>query len=634
MSGSAEDRRTLTDQPTRGAGVGPSGGAWTGRPGYARTLRILVVLAPPVFSLGLTWVAGPHLYRPGGWIGALVWVAQIAVIGLGSAIAVERLTRRVIPLVNLLGMTLTFPDQAPSRFGVALRSGTTRQLENEVQNLRQHGLSTDAAEAAEQLLVLVAALGKHERLTRGHTERVRAYSELIGQELKLSPRDQGLLRWGALIHDIGKLAVPAPILSKESQLDNNEWHTIKLHPEVGKALAQPLESWLGDWRLAASEHHERWDGLGYPLGLSGTDISLAGRIVAVADTYDVITSTRSYKSAMGADEGRKELVRCAGTQFDPDVVRAFLAVSVGRLHPIAGRFAWLANIGLLFQQAPAVIQAAAVGGVAAATLAGGLATGAIQAPDQPARGIPGLAAGRVVDTEPAGAGFVFPSIPAEADGQAATLGDSGSPPTVGPTQSGPVGTDTGSPSGTAPTTATSLPSASPATSSVPAGTAPPTTNLVAPTTIPIAATTTASPPNDCASAQSGILALTGADLAGCDLHGFDLSGAHLDGSDLTGADLIGADLTGAIVSGADLTGTVLRGARLDDARLSGADASGADFTDASMVRVRIGGADLTGANLTRADLTAAQGNPANPGSAIWVDTTCPSGAVQSTNCYR
>ncbi|MGI9603791.1 MAG: HD domain-containing phosphohydrolase [Acidimicrobiales bacterium] len=580
--------------------------------------------------MAVTWLIGPHLFRPAGFAGVGIWMLQVAVVGLTTAVVVERISRRMMPMVNLLGMTLTFPDQAPSRFGVALRSGTVRQLEKEVENLRLNGVSSDAAEAAAQLLVLVSALGKHERLTRGHTERVRAYSELIGQELGLSAADQNRLRWGSLIHDIGKLAVPAPILSKQEQLEDAEWQTIKLHPEVGAALVQPLEDWLGDWRLAASEHHERWDGTGYPQGLAGTEISLAGRIIAVADTYDVITSTRSYKTASTADEARKELVRCAGTQFDPTVVKAFLAISVGRLHPIAGRFAWIASFGLLFQQAPVAIQTAMVGGAAAAALTVGAATGAIEIPEPPDSEI-GVATERSVDSDSTD-GFVFPSIPGDPQPsfeEAATIPVPGSevlspdstvPGSVPPTTAAVSGSTSTPSSSTTPTITTSTAS-------------PPTTSTIANTTTSTTSTTSTTVPDDCAQAQGGQLTLTGADLTGCDLAGLDLAGATLDQSDLTGADLTGTNLTSAILSNADVTGASFVGAMLDDARLAGVDAIGTNFTDASMRDVRLGGADLTGANFTRADLTWSVGNPANHGAAVWFDTICPSGVVQSTDCY-
>ena len=108
-------------------------------------------------------------------------------------------------------------------------------------------------------------------------------------------------------------------------------------------LLEPLRPWLGEWADAASQHHERWDGKGYPFGLAGEQISLSGRIVAVADAFDVMTSVRSYKKAMTPEAARAELLRCAGTQFDANVVRAFLNISVGKLRLVMGPLSWLAQ---------------------------------------------------------------------------------------------------------------------------------------------------------------------------------------------------------------------------------------------------------------------------------------------------
>ncbi len=102
--------------------------------------------------------------------------------------------------------------------------------------------------------------------------------------------------------------------------------------------------WLGEWANTIAEHHEKYDGSGYPYGLKGDEISLGGRIVAVADCYDTMTTVRSYKTAMSPKAARAELAACAGSQFDPRVVRAFLDVSIGRLRPVAGPLAWLGSL--------------------------------------------------------------------------------------------------------------------------------------------------------------------------------------------------------------------------------------------------------------------------------------------------
>ena len=230
-------------------------------------------------------------------------------------------------------------------------------------------------ESAEQALALVAALGRHERLTRGHAERVRARAELIGIEMGLADDELQKLRWGVLLHDIGKLSVPAEILNKESKLTNEEWAIMREHPAEGGRILEPLHEWLGEWALAAEQHHERWDGDGYPSGLRGTDISLAGRITAVADAYDVITTKRSYKEGMSAEAARRELVRCAGEQFDPVVVRAALRVGMREPHR-SGLAAWLLELPTVARTLVNV-----PGAVATAAIVVGSSVGGVLHPD-------------------------------------------------------------------------------------------------------------------------------------------------------------------------------------------------------------------------------------------------------------
>src|SRR5581483_6026495 len=178
----------------------------------------------------------------------------------------------------------------------------------------------------------------------------------------------------ALLHDVGKRSVPREILNKPGRPDEDEWQLLKAHPLLGEKLVEPMRAWLGRWADAVGYHHERWDGAGYPRGVEGEDIPLPGRIVAVADSYDVITSARSYKEAGGALEGREEISRCAGSQFDPKVVRAFLGVSIGRMRLVMGPLSWLSHAPFLSQIPFGSIGSAVSGalGVAAVAGAGGL----------------------------------------------------------------------------------------------------------------------------------------------------------------------------------------------------------------------------------------------------------------------
>ena len=193
------------------------------------------------------------------------------------------------------------------------------------------------------MLDLVAALSIHDRTTRGHSERVRAYSRMIGEEMGLSDIELDRLQWAGLLHDVGKLLIPAAILNKPGTLTAEEYEEVCLHPEYGRGMVTPLIPWLGDSARAVWEHHERWDGHGYPAGLAGHDIALAARIVAVADVFDVMTSARSYKTPVSAADARTELARCAGGQFDETIVRAFLNISIGRLRLLIGPLSWLSQ---------------------------------------------------------------------------------------------------------------------------------------------------------------------------------------------------------------------------------------------------------------------------------------------------
>src|ERR1700694_68100 len=144
----------------------------------------------------------------------------------------------------------------------------------------------------------------------------------MAESFALPPYAIDRLRWAALLHDIGKLTVPAKILNLPGRPSASELRTIRRHPVEGARIAEPLASWLGEWRHAIDQHHERFDGTGYPVGLSGTDISLAGRIVAVVDAFETMTAVRSYKKAISVRDARTELVGSAGNHFDPKIARS------------------------------------------------------------------------------------------------------------------------------------------------------------------------------------------------------------------------------------------------------------------------------------------------------------------------
>jgi hypothetical protein len=222
-------------------------------------------------------------------------------------------------------------------------------------------------EAAETLVTLVGILGLHDKRTRGHSERVRAFVDLITDEMGLPDEDRAKIRWAALVHDLGKLTVPAGVLNKPGGLDDDEWETVRRHPDEGVRLVAGLQPWLGEWGRAIGEHHERWDGLGYPNGLAGEQICVGARIVAVADAFEVMTAARTYKKAVSRSVALREMARMSGSQFDPVAVRALLNISAPRLRWAVGPWAWLAQLPII-GTAPSL--AGTVGAVAGQTAAG------------------------------------------------------------------------------------------------------------------------------------------------------------------------------------------------------------------------------------------------------------------------
>ncbi len=352
--------------------------SWPARPRIAVAIRIVALGGPVAVSVAVTSAAGRAVPPPAGSILLqVVWWLALSGVATVSLLAAGRLARRLLPLAALMRLSLVFPDAAPSRFRVALRTGTTSTLEERLEAARAGAPGRTPVESAELLLELVAHLDEHDPLTRGHSERVRAYAQSIGRELGLDPRELDLLNWAALLHDVGKLDVPTEILAKDGRPTEAEWEVLRGHPAAGGRLASPLRPWLGEWSAAIEQHHERWDGGGYPHGLAGTEISLAGRITAVADVFDVITSSRTYKQPASVAEARHELSRCAGTQFDPAVVRAFLSISV-RQSRLAAPLGWLANAAALARLPATPAAAGLSAGVAAVALGAGIGTSATQ----------------------------------------------------------------------------------------------------------------------------------------------------------------------------------------------------------------------------------------------------------------
>jgi putative nucleotidyltransferase with HDIG domain len=172
---------------------------------------------------------------------------------------------------------------------------------------------------------LIAALDFRDTETQWHSRRVSLYARRLAQQVGVSEEDLTIVERGALLHDIGKIGVPDGILRKPGPLSSEEWVQMKRHPELGWRLLNRVE-YLRSASVVVLQHHEKWDGTGYPTRLTGKDIVIGARIFHIVDTVDAITTDRPYRRARGFDAAAAEIVRCSGTQFDPSVVEAFLAV--------------------------------------------------------------------------------------------------------------------------------------------------------------------------------------------------------------------------------------------------------------------------------------------------------------------
>jgi hypothetical protein len=352
-------------------------------------LRAAVFVVPIAAALGAATAASRLLPTPGSPGQFVAWWVALAVIALITLSVLDRLSRRLLPLAALLTLSMAFPDRAPSRFRVAREAASLRHLQRRLAEARSDGLQSDPARAAEAIITLITALGVHDKRTRGHSERVHVFTELLAEELGLSQDDRDRLRWASLLHDIGKLVVSSEILNKPGKPDEEEWSALRRHPEEGAKFIAPLRPFLGEWAAAVDEHHEWYDGSGYPRGLKGRDISRSARIVAVADAFEVMTAPRSYRRAISPLAARQELAEQAGTQFDPAIVRAFLSISIARLRRTIGPAALLAPLPTALRvtgYTGSVAQVGAVVGGAAILMAGGFGGGVTPAiADDPSR---------------------------------------------------------------------------------------------------------------------------------------------------------------------------------------------------------------------------------------------------------
>lgn len=264
-------------------------------------------------------VDGGALVRADSTLQTLL-VAAAAALLLIVMVAGWHVTRSVtVPLERLLkaiAEVTKSPDQA-----APVSANEIARLTESFKNIT----SSLESSAEATVLALAAAIEARDQYTHGHSVRVAAYSLILARAADLETADLEIIRRGCLVHDIGKIGVPDGVLGKPGGLDLDELAAIQRHPEVGCQVLRALD-WEPRVFEIVAQHHERWDGGGYPAGLAGEEIAPLARIVALADALDAMTSTRPYRTALSFSEAVYRVRAAAGTQFDPEVVALFEAV--------------------------------------------------------------------------------------------------------------------------------------------------------------------------------------------------------------------------------------------------------------------------------------------------------------------
>jgi putative nucleotidyltransferase with HDIG domain len=246
--------------------------------------------------------------------------------------AVDYLTKppRVLDLVRSIERAIGRRRSAIERYRYHIE--LERQVREKTAELTQ-ALGDVAQAYTSTLSALVAALDAREQETSDHSQRVVRFALAIAARLGLKSPELDDVGRGALLHDIGKIGVTDAILLKAGPLTPAEWIQMRRHPEIGATILSGIPFLAAAGEIVLS-HQERWDGNGYPRRLRGEEIPLGARIFAVADTLDAIVSDRPYRRGASFDDARKEISRCSGTQFDPRVVEAFLALDANMIRAL------------------------------------------------------------------------------------------------------------------------------------------------------------------------------------------------------------------------------------------------------------------------------------------------------------
>ncbi|MGI6685919.1 MAG: diguanylate cyclase [Bacillota bacterium] len=230
--------------------------------------------------------------------------------------------------VNTLNISASFGCATKRKAGEDIQ----KVLKSAEDSMYQNKIIENRGQRNGTINTIVNALHEKNPREQLHSKRASEISIKIGTMIGLSETELSKLKTAALLHDIGKIAIDEGILNKSDKLILEEWNEIKRHPEIGHRILNTSYNFseLADCILA---HHERWDGTGYPKGLKGEDIPLISRIIALADSFDAMISTRPYRQAMSHEEACQEIIKNSGTQFDPEIAKIFIEKVVPQLYP-------------------------------------------------------------------------------------------------------------------------------------------------------------------------------------------------------------------------------------------------------------------------------------------------------------
>jgi HD-GYP domain-containing protein (c-di-GMP phosphodiesterase class II) len=255
----------------------------------------------------------------GGGLGALT--TSLAALVLVSPLAIHE----TLGLAGFVSPASSWAFQGVIIVAFALTSGLLFSKSDRLSLRDEQSSSPDTAfEGYERVLASFAnTVEVRDHHTQGHCERVARNALIMGQALAISSREMSVLYWAARLHDLGKIAVPEYVLLKSGRLTEDEFAEIRRHPSYGADLLASVSISFRPIADVVRAHHERWDGLGYPLGLKGEEIPRLARIIAIVDVFEALTSERPYRSPMPSAQALQYILNGAGTQFDPDLVSEF-----------------------------------------------------------------------------------------------------------------------------------------------------------------------------------------------------------------------------------------------------------------------------------------------------------------------